>query len=154
LQAIGKTGGSTAVCRSGRGCGRGCICRLAPGANFIDQSINFPQENVDIFSKGLFVFDVLQFSSEKINSLEQQVEQLRTQALRHHIHGLIPDNGKEVLRTVGDGHEGVVLHHGGRTLDGVHDPKNGVDIVLRKAVLLFGGQDKAVQLLKQGVGFV
>jgi len=35
----------------------------------------------------------------------------------------------------------------------VHDAEDRVDILFGKAVLFLGGQNKAVKLLQQGIGF-
>ena len=120
----------------------------------LHQSINFLHQSVDIFSERLPVLNPLQLLAEKVDGLEEQIKQLRPQTFRYHIHGFVPDDGKHILGPVGNGHQGIVLHHGGRALDGVHDAENGVDILLGKAILLLGRQHNAVKLLQQGVGLI
>ena len=55
---------------------------------------------------------------------------------------------------VGDPGQRVKLHHGGRAFDGMHDPENFVDIILRECIFLFRVKNNALQLLKKRVGFI
>ena len=148
LQGVGKTGRLAGRRTAGR---RRRGRRTAAALNLLNEAINFLKQAVDILSKGLLIFDVLDLLAEEVDGLEQQVKELRPLLLGHHRHGLVPNDGEQVLRPVGDGHDGIEFHHGGRALDGVHDTEDGVDILLREAVLLLGSQDDAVQLLEQGV---
>ena len=84
LQPIRETGGTGGGRRGGGGvssrCGRGRRGdsvrssgrgrRLLTGMNLVDQSINFLQQGVDIFSERLLIFDVFQFPAEKVDGLE------------------------------------------------------------------------------------
>lgn len=45
--------------------------------NLLDQGINFLQQAVDIFSKGLPIFDMIDLLTEEVDGLEKQLEQLR-----------------------------------------------------------------------------
>ena len=122
--------------------------------NLLDQGINFLQQTVDIFSKRLAVFNVLHLLTEEVNGLEEQFEQGRALLLRDNFDGFVPDDGEQVLHPVGNGHDGIILHHGGGALDGVHNPEDGIDVLLGKGILLLGGQNDAVQLFQKGVGLI
>lgn len=49
--------------------------------NLLDQGINFLQQAVDIFSKGLPIFDMIDLLTEEVDGLEKQLEQLRAVGL-------------------------------------------------------------------------
>ena len=96
---------------------------------------------------------MVDFLTEEVDGLKKKIEQIRTERFRYNGDGLFPDNGEKILRPMRNGHEGIVFHHGRRTLDGVHDAEDGIDVVVREGVLLFSGQHDAVQLLQKAVGF-
>ena len=99
-------GGGGLSRRSGSGAAlSGGRLGLTAGMNLVDQSINFLQQSVDIFSKGLLIFNVLQLLTEKVDGLKQKIKQLGPQFLGDHVHGFIPDNGKQILRPMGNGHQ-------------------------------------------------
>ena len=103
--------------------------------NLLDQGINFLQQAVDIFSKGLPIFDMIDLLTEEVDGLEKQLEQLRAVGLWDDVHGLVPNDGKQVLSAVGDRHDGAILHHGRGAFDGVHNTEDSIDILLREGVL-------------------
>ena len=139
--------------RCGLGSGGGLFRRLL-ALNFSDQAINICKEAVDIFVKGLFCLHLLHFLAEIVHRVEHHVEQRGTVRLLHHGHRAFPDEEEHVFNPVGDGRQGVELHHGGGALDGMHDPENLVYIVLGEGIFLFCVQNDRLQLLQQRVGFV
>ena len=146
LQPIGESLRRVGCCRfaaAGR-LFRRCRCSTL---NLCDKAINFLQQRVDIICESFPVLDVLDLLPEEVDGLEKQIKQLRPEALRHDGNGLLPEDCEEVLGPVGDGHEGIEFHHGRRTLDGVHDTENRVDVIVGKRVSLLRGQHNAVQLL-------
>ena len=122
--------------------------------NFINQAINFIYDVVDRLREGVSIFNFFNFPPEEVHSLEQHIEQFRLCLLRNHIHPLFADDEEHVLDPVSHRHQGAELHHGGRTLDSVHDTENLIDTVLGKCIRLFRSQQDPVQLLQQGVGLI
>ena len=66
---------------------------------------------------------------------KELLEQLRAVGLWDDVHGLVPNDGKQVLSAVGDRHDGAILHHGRGAFDGVHNTEDSIDILLREGVL-------------------
>ena len=139
----------------GGGGGRlGGFFRAASALNFIDQAINFVHNTVDRHGEGFPVFYLLDLPAEEVHGLEDHVEQLRPQGLRHHVDGLLPDDEEEILDPVGHRHEGVELHHGRGTLDRVHDTEDLVDAVVGERIRLLGRQQDPVELLEKRVRLI
>ena len=117
LESIGEAGdGCRTGIRRGRRLRRGRrnLGRRSGGAilNLLNKTINFLEKTVDRLSERLSVFNVLNFPAEKVDDLEQQVEQGGAQRLRDNLHRFVTDNGKQILRPVCDCHQGTVFHHG------------------------------------------
>ena len=117
LESIGEAGdGCRTGIRRGRRLRRGRrnLGRRSGGAilNLLNKTINFLEKTVDRLSERLSVFNALNFPAEKVDDLEQQVEQGGAQRLRDNLHRFVTDNGKQILRPVCDCHQGAVFHHG------------------------------------------
>ena len=137
-----------------RGSGLGLRCGVPSLFNFSNQPINFFKKAVDISRKGLAAFDLFHFAPEIVDGLEDQVKQRRPVLFLHHLHSLVPDHEEQVLNTVCDGGQGIIFHHGGSSLDGMHDPKYLVHIIFGKRIRLLRGQTDTVQLLQKRIRFI
>ncbi len=126
----GRGGGALRALRRCRRLCRSGSLRPAVSLNFIDQAINFIHDTVDRIREGFSVFYLLNLPTEKVHRLEDHVEQLRPELLRHHVDGFFPDDEEQVLDPVGHRHDVVELHHGRRTLYRMHDAEDLVDAVL------------------------
>ena len=48
---------------------------------------------------------------------------------------IFPVVGKQIFQLMGQGRQAVNAHHGGGTLDGMHDPENTVNTAFAKSAL-------------------
>lgn len=117
LESIGEAGdGCRTGIRRGRRLRRGRrnLGRRSGGAilNLLNKTINFLEKTVDRLSERLSVFNALNFPAEKVDDLEQQVEQGGRSASGTISIDLSRTNGKQILRPVCDCHQGAVFHHG------------------------------------------
>ena len=111
---------------------RRCIFCHFFALNFGDQAINILKESVDIFIKRLSGLNLAHFLAEIVDRLEHDIEQGKPVGLRYDIHGILANQEEHILDAMCHSCQSVEFHHGGRTLDGMHDAEDFVDVVLRE----------------------
>ncbi len=127
------------ACAAGR---RGCFrrrFRLPAVFLLLDlrlEAAHLLKQRRDIVGHRLVVLDLLHLAAEKVDRLENQVEQLRAQPFRDDLHRLVADDEEQVLHAVRHRHQRIELHHRRGALKCVHDPEDLVYLVLRKTPVL------------------
>ena len=138
------------VVRSRRGGSRlggtgGCRFFHGSAADLFKEIVDIGGKRIQIRIQSFSGLHLLHLSPQKILGTEHQVKKFLLVLRVQGINALIPDIEEQIFYMMGDLSQGTELHHGRRTLDGMHDTENLIHVIQRKIADLLISHQHLVQ---------